>query len=184
MTDDPPAPDNLGYPGTWVRLCGGTLDLEAIRTAAQAAGDGPPLVDVDLVNKLESVGDGLRDAAYFVHMALHNGVPVTDAERDYLADRAHAWTSARQGYVDADPTGEPWLHGWVRQGRTVMVGNSDRCAGCGAILGVVTIAITDMTPEARPEPTWPFDTATCPVPHHEPVAEPPPWPAGKRRPLP
>jgi hypothetical protein len=58
---------------------------------------------------------------------------------------------------------EDWLHGWTRQGRTVLVGVVVRCAGCGRYQGAATVAYPkDWTPPG-PVPDWPFEEETCPV---------------------
>ena len=54
-----------------------------------------------------------------------------------------------------------WLNGWKLDGDTVLHGNATRCAGCGKVLGIVTVIVKVETPKA--EPDWPFDGGSCPV---------------------
>jgi hypothetical protein len=57
---------------------------------------------------------------------------------------------------------EKWLNGWVREGLTVWMGQP-YCAGCGASLGVASVAITgdEVYPEKSPD--FPFTEGDCPL---------------------
>lgn len=56
---------------------------------------------------------------------------------------------------------EYWLNGFNREGDTVMVFPTIRCAGCGVGLGTVCYMPGDEAPP--PPPTWPFEEAACPL---------------------
>ena len=59
---------------------------------------------------------------------------------------------------------EEWLHGWRRNGATVLIIFTVHCAGCGRIVEYVSYGL--MIPEdwvQPPEPDWPFSTDDCPI---------------------
>lgn len=71
-------------------------------------------------------------------------------------------------------TRETWLNGWRRTGRTVLVGNGIRCAGCGKSRGVATVLFDPDATHPDRDPVWPFDQEDCPIcaEHRDPPTDP------------
>lgn len=66
--------------------------------------------------------------------------------------------------MGADETDrEAWLHGWRRMGRTVLMGTSLFCAGCGRDEGILTVVYPPGVTFPDQAPAWPFPEVSCPV---------------------
>ena len=72
-----------------------------------------------------------------------------------------------------------WLNGWpiMQSYRTVLMGSSVHCSGCGKYFGITCVCGTPGWVPPEKNPDWPFDEDKCPIcyepetPMHEPTID-------------
>ncbi len=84
------------------------------------------------------------------------------AERE-RAEAEQSFRGRMQRTEFAITAGRPWLNGWPRDLRTVLIGSGVHCICCGRLAGVTCVAFPEDWVPPGPEPVWPFGQDDCPL---------------------